>query len=128
MTTICWGKLLNGLPARIEVTPAEAAEFHAAMTYQARALLLRGAAFRARLVEMILTADGHLVTNLNAREPGPGETIVWLLAGQHYETLDRQRGGIELGEEAVRTFTVPGRRRPRGPRRPRQHQDDAQTL
>lgn len=113
--TIEWGRLLDGSPALIEVTPAEAHEFGRAKSYRARAHIVRGAAFRARMVEMLLTASGKIVSNLNATEPGLDEQVVWLKAGQHFETLDRQRGGIELGEEAVRLFTVPGRR---GPRRP----------
>jgi len=113
---ICWGKMLDGSPAEIELTDVELAEFRQVTTYQARAHIVGGAAFRNGMTEMLLTTDGRIVSNLNAREPRPGETVVWLAAGQHFETLDRQHGGIELGEEAVRLFTMPGRRGPRGPR------------
>lgn len=124
---ICWGKMLDGSPAEIEVTDAQAAEFRQAKTYQAKLGILRGAAFRARMVSMLLTAEGKIVTNLEALEPGRDEDLVWLQAGQHYETLDRQHGGIVLGPEAVRLFTAPrrGKRRDRNRSRVK---IDAQTL
>ena len=109
MKKIIMGKLLSGSPAEIKATSEEVQAFDRAESYQARLLILRRAAFRMRMVSMLLTADGHLVSNLNCVEPGPGEETVWLKAGEFGEVLDRsladnlgpRLSGCDLfGEEA----------------------------
>lgn len=101
--------MLDGSPALIELTPAE---FDRVDSYLAKSLILRGAASRTGMVQMMLTANGCLESNLNAREPRPGEAVDWLQGGQFYDIRDN-RVQIELGPSAVQMFTVPGRRSPR---------------
>lgn len=107
MKKIIMGKLLSGSPAEIKATSEEVQAFDRADSYQAKLLILRRAAFRARLVSLLLTADGHLVSNLNCVEPGPGEETVWLKAGEFGEVLDRSPT-ITLGPQAVHLLSVRG--------------------
>ena len=112
MNKITFGRLLDGSPAEIKLSDAEVQAFDLAETYQSRLLILRRAAFRMRMVSMLLT-DGHLVSNLNCQEPGPGEELVWLRSGEFGEVLDHSPSPhIELGSESVRLLSVRGGSRP----------------
>lgn len=101
MTTITFGRLLDGSAAEIRLSDAEHRAFERADSYSAKLLIARRAAFRVRLISLLLTADGILETNLNCREPGPDETLVWLKSGQFGEMLDRNPT-ITLGPKAVK--------------------------
>ena len=109
MSTITLGRLLDGSPAQISLTDVEAAEFRRSSTYAGRLFVARGAGLRSKMISMLLTADGRLESNVVAREPGPGEELVWLRAGQFYDTLD-SRPPVTLGPGAVAMLGPPGGR------------------
>lgn len=113
MKKIVFGLLLDGSPAEIKATDEEASAFERADSYQSKLLIARRAAFRQRMVSMLLTG-GHLETNLNCREPGPHEETVFLAAGQFGEQLDHSPR-IELGAAAVKRLSARGCPKPPPP-------------
>lgn len=119
MMQVVWGKLLDGTDAVIELSDEEALEFGRAESYQRRLVILRGAAFRQRMTDWLLSVDGRLESNVAARPPEPDETVVWLQAGQIYSGLDTYRHAVELGSEAVELFGSPDHSPVSRPGRPR---------
>lgn len=122
MTSIVFGRLLSNEPASIKLSPDEYREYLAAERYADKLCILRGAGLRAvpALIDMLLSVDGHLVTNLVAREPGPGEECVWIASRQWFSSLDTCDEPVVLGPEAVELLshadhsTGPARRRRTG--------------
>ncbi len=108
MPSIRWGRLLSGSPAEIELSDVEAAEFARSRSYQDRARIVRVAALRVRLIDLLLTADGRLVPNIVAARPEPGEQVVWLRAGECFDSLDEQ-DQITLSPETAKMFRRRGR-------------------
>lgn len=107
---ITFGRLLSGSPATIELNDIEAVEFHRLNSYQAKLYILRGAALRVHMVDMLLS-DGRICPNIAARRPEPGEEVVWL-RGQAFCGLDEQQGPITLSPETAEQFSAPRGGRP----------------
>lgn len=119
-TTITFGRRLDGSPAEIKLSDAEADVFERAENYPSKLLILRRAALRQRLVSFLLTADGRIESNIGAREPEPEEHLVWLKSGEFGEVLDRSPT-ITLGPAAVELLALRGSY-------PRPHEPDTDLL